>query len=75
MNSYASNARAPTLIKETLLKPKTNIEYHTITVENFKSPISPMDRVIEIETKQRHNETDRDYEPNGFNRHIQSISP
>jgi hypothetical protein len=29
---------------------------------------------METETKQRHSETKRNYEPNGFNRYVQNIS-
>jgi hypothetical protein len=30
---------------------------------------------METESKQRHNETNRSYEPNGFNRYIQKFHP
>jgi hypothetical protein len=44
LNIYAPNARASTLIKETIEKLKSHIASHTTIVGDFNTPFSSMER-------------------------------
>jgi hypothetical protein len=45
--------RAPTFVRETLLKLKSYIELHTLMTGDLNSPFSPMDRSSPKKTKRR----------------------
>ena len=46
LNIYAPNTKAPSYVKETLLKLKSYIKPHILIVRYFNTPLSSLDRSI-----------------------------
>jgi hypothetical protein len=44
LNIYAPQIRLSTFVKETLLKLNSHIDIHTLKLENFNTPLTPIDR-------------------------------
>lgn len=53
LNIYVPNERAPTFIKERLLKLKSHTDPPTLIVGNIKTPFSPMDRSLTRELNRK----------------------
>jgi hypothetical protein len=68
MNIYAPNARESTFIKATTKAQSTHCTIHNNSGRFQHTVING--QIIETESKQRQNETNRSHEPNGFNSNL-----
>ena len=68
LNIYASNTRAPTYVKETLLKLKSYIKPYTLIVGDFNVPLTN-DRSTNQKLNREKKRINRCHDSNGLNRH------
>jgi hypothetical protein len=71
LNIYAPNARVATFINFSKAQ-STHCTSHNNS-GRLQRPTLTNVQILEIETKQRHIDTNRSYERNGFNRYLQNI--
>jgi hypothetical protein len=45
INLYAPNVSAPNIIKHILKDLKTDIDFNTVVVQEFNTPLSPIDKL------------------------------